>query len=50
MADRNPLCLEEPEPLYIFSGFGDSALNLQFSVWATRDTRPTSGIANIAAR
>lgn len=33
VADRNPLCLEEPEPLYLFLGFGDSSLNLQFSVW-----------------
>ena len=37
VADRNPLCLEEPPPLYIFQGFGDSALNMQFSVWATRE-------------
>ena len=26
VADRNPLCLEEPPPLFIFKGFGDSAL------------------------
>lgn len=31
-----PLCLDQPEPLVIFQGFGDSALNLQFSVWAER--------------
>jgi small-conductance mechanosensitive channel len=37
VADKNPLCLEEPEPLYIFQGFGDSALNIQFSVWAQRE-------------
>ena len=37
VADRNPLCLEEPPPLYIFQGFGDSALNMQFSVWAKRE-------------
>ena len=37
VADRNPLCLQEPPPLYIFQGFGDSALNMQFSVWATRE-------------
>lgn len=36
-ADRNPLCLDEPEPLFIFVGFGDSALNIQFSVWARRE-------------
>jgi small-conductance mechanosensitive channel len=37
VAERNPLCLTEPEPLFIFSGFGDSAMNLQFSVWAVRE-------------
>ena len=37
VAEKNPLCLEEPKPLYIFQGFGDSAMNLQFSVWATRE-------------
>lgn len=37
VAERNPLCLIEPEPLFIFSGFGDSAMNLQFSVWAVRE-------------
>ncbi|MFB6279261.1 MAG: mechanosensitive ion channel family protein [Salinibacter sp.] len=34
VADRNPLCLEEPAPLIIFQGFGDSSINHQFSVWA----------------
>ena len=37
VADKNPLCLEEPRPLFIFLGFGDSALNFQFSVWASQD-------------
>lgn len=37
VADRNPLCLEEPPPLFIFQGFGDSSLNIQFSVWAKRE-------------
>lgn len=37
VADKNPLSLEEPKPLFIFQGFGDSALNLQFSVWAKRE-------------
>ncbi len=37
VADQNPLCLEEPKPLFIFQGFGDSALNIQFSVWAKRE-------------
>lgn len=33
IARNNPLCLEEPEPLIIFQDFGDSSINLQFSVW-----------------
>ncbi len=37
VADRNPLCLEEPPPLFIYKGYGDSALELQFSVWAKRE-------------
>jgi small-conductance mechanosensitive channel len=37
VADKNPLCLEEPKPLYIFQGFGDSSLNIQFSVWTKRE-------------
>ncbi len=36
VADRLPLCLDEPEPLIIHKGFGDSAILLQFSVWADR--------------
>jgi small-conductance mechanosensitive channel len=37
VADKNPLSLEEPGPLFIFRGFGDSALEIQFSVWAQRE-------------
>ena len=37
VAFENPLCLEEPKPLYIFQGFEDSSLALQFSVWAKRE-------------
>jgi small-conductance mechanosensitive channel len=36
VADANPCCLDEPEPLFIFLGFGESSLDIQFSVWATR--------------
>ena len=36
-ANRNPICLQEPKPLIIFGGFGDSAINLQFSVWSTKE-------------
>ena len=37
VADRNPICLDEPPPLFIYRGYGDSALELQFSVWAKRE-------------
>lgn len=37
VAGANVLCLDEPGPVFIFQGFGDSALNFQFSVWATRE-------------
>lgn len=37
VAHRIPICLEEPKAQIIYQGFGDSAVNLQFSVWATRE-------------
>lgn len=37
VADSLPVCLDQPRPLVIFQGFGDSSLDLQFSVWATRE-------------
>ncbi len=37
VADRNLLCLDEPKPVFILLGFGDSSINLQFSVWGTRE-------------
>ena len=36
VAQKNPLCLEEPKPLFIFNGFGNSSLDIQFSVWCRR--------------
>ena len=36
-AENNRLCLDEPKPLFIFTGFGDSSLDIQFSVWAKRE-------------
>jgi small-conductance mechanosensitive channel len=33
VADSNPYCLDEPPPLIIFKGFGDSALELLFGPW-----------------
>lgn len=37
VAHHNPLCLEEPAPLLIFLAYGESALELQFSVWAAKE-------------
>ena len=31
------LCLDEPAPAIIMQGFGDSSINIQFSVWAARE-------------
>lgn len=33
VADANPYCLDEPEPLVVFKGFGDSALEFLFGPW-----------------
>ena len=37
VADNNPLCMDDPSPAFLFLGFGDSSLNIQFSVWAKRE-------------
>lgn len=37
VAERNPRCLTEPEPLVLFQGFGESSLDFLFGVWATRE-------------
>ena len=37
VADQNPLSLDEPAPAFLFMSFGDSALNIQFSVWSTTE-------------
>jgi small-conductance mechanosensitive channel len=36
IADAHPLALEEPRPLVILTGFGDSGVSIQFSVWGAR--------------
>lgn len=36
-ADKNPLCLEEPRPLVIWTGYADSGVSVQLSVWASRE-------------
>lgn len=34
IADKNTRCLQEPEPLIIFEGFGESSISIRFAVWA----------------
>lgn len=37
LADANPVALDEPRPLLIVNEFAESAIKLQFSVWAARE-------------
>ena len=37
VANNDPMCLEEPKPLFIFLGFGESSIDLQFSLWTKRE-------------
>ncbi|WP_269518187.1 mechanosensitive ion channel family protein [Alteromonas sp. BMJM2] len=37
IADKNPLCLSEPAPLFILLGFGTSSVDIQYSIWAKRE-------------
>jgi len=36
IAANNPRCLDEPEPLILFTAFGDSALEFLFGVWCVK--------------
>jgi len=36
VAEANPLCMTEPEPLLIFQGYGDSGVQFKFAVWGAR--------------
>ncbi len=36
IAKNNPTCLNEPEPMVVFSDFGSSSLDLKFLVWAEK--------------
>ena len=36
VAKNNPLCLQEPAPQVILSGFGQSSIDFLFAVWATQ--------------
>jgi small-conductance mechanosensitive channel len=37
IAAKNLICLEEPAPVFILTGFGSSSVDIQFSVWARRE-------------
>lgn len=37
IAEKNVICLEEPAPLFILTGFGASSVDIQFSVWSRRE-------------
>lgn len=37
VANKNPYCLDEPEPVIIFTDFGDSSLNFLFGVWFAKE-------------
>jgi len=37
IADAFDLCLDQPRPLVIFQAFGESSIDLQLSVWASRE-------------
>ncbi|WP_353615511.1 mechanosensitive ion channel family protein [Colwellia sp. PAMC 21821] len=37
IAAKNLICLEEPAPVFILTGFGSSSIDIQFSVWARRE-------------
>ena len=36
LADEHPLCFESPAPLFTFQALGESAVEVQFSVWTAR--------------
>ncbi|MCH8475998.1 MAG: mechanosensitive ion channel family protein [Opitutales bacterium] len=36
VANKNPYCLDEPEPLILFTDFADSSLSFLFGVWFSR--------------
>ncbi len=37
IAEKNVQCLDEPEPLIIFTGFGDSSLNFMLGAWCLQE-------------
>jgi small-conductance mechanosensitive channel len=38
VAEKEPVCLKNPKPVFIFQGFGESSMDVQFSVWAKRES------------
>lgn len=40
IAHHHPLCLVDPEPIFVFKGFADSGIALQFLVYAMNDNQP----------
>lgn len=37
LAEKNPVCLEEPKPFTLVTGFGTSSVDLQFSFWVPKE-------------
>ena len=37
VAEKNVQCLDEPGPLIIFTGFGDSSLNFLLGAWCLQE-------------
>jgi len=37
VADKNPFSLDDPAPVIIFQGFGDSSLNFMIGAWCVRE-------------
>ena len=37
VADKNPVSLQEPPPVFILRDYGESGVNLQFSVWVLKE-------------
>lgn len=37
IAQKNSLCLNEPEPVIILDGFGNSSVDIFFGIWASRE-------------
>ena len=38
VAKHNPLGLEDPKPIFMFVGYGDSGIDVQFAVWGRKET------------